>query len=89
MTDIFDGFHAMVATFRRADINAPATILLKTALDGDNLLACVRNQYVMPSPSFGPRWIDSPDGTVWKEVHVLGIRVIWPANTLAERAVER
>jgi len=84
--DVLDGLAQVRATFMRAALKPPTTILLESHQEGMRFLSEIRQTNywtaVIGSPDFG-RVIEMSDGSAWMELKVMGIAVRWPANRIA------
>jgi hypothetical protein len=88
MSDIVDAIARIGVEFRRLDLDVPQAIILKDHDQGVRLLCQLhqRNNLMIPFGSgLGGKPIEHPDGSVWMEVEVYGIRVRWPAVKFAKR----
>lgn len=87
MTDIVDALMRIQREFRLLGMEPPSAILLKTHDQGMQLLS--RLHQVMPlvvplGSGRGGKVVEHPDGSVWMEVEIYGMRVLWPAARLAK-----
>ncbi len=82
MGGIFDAFLRIRHEFQRAHMKVPSIIILEDHDEGMRLLGVVHKHLLvyMPKP---PEPIHHPDGSVYMEVEVVGIKVRWPANRIA------
>ena len=88
MTDIIDAIARIQHEFRAINLNPPSVVLLKDHDDGMRLLCELhqRVHIVIPMGSDrGGRVIEHPDGSVWMEVEVYGMKIRWPAKKLAKQ----
>lgn len=83
MDDILDGFSQVRATFMRAGLKPPTTMLLESHEEGMRFLSAIRQQVnwvaVVGGGELG-KPIEMADGSVWMECQVMGIAVRWPSN---------
>lgn len=87
MTDIIDALAQVSRCFQSADLKPPAAILLADHDEGMRLLHMLHQMpyIVIPMGSDrGGKVIEHPDGSVWMEVEVYGIKVRWPAMRFAK-----
>jgi hypothetical protein len=86
MDDILDGFAQVRATFMRAGLKPPTTMLLESHEEGMRFLGALRQKDIwvttVGDPNLG-KPIEMADGSVWMECQVMGIAVRWPANRWA------
>ena len=85
--DIVTELAKLCVAFRRLNLEPPEAIILKTHEDGVRLLHELTHERVMmlmcsPDGRYG-RPIEHPDGSVWMEIEIYGLKIRWPANRLA------
>jgi hypothetical protein len=88
MTDIIDALAQVSHVFRSLDLKVPEAIILKDHDEGMRVLHQLhqRTQFIVPMDSDrGGKVIEHPDGSVWMEAEVCGIKVRWPAMKLAKQ----
>jgi hypothetical protein len=90
--DVVDAIARIGVEFARLDLAVPAAILLKDHDQGTRLLAQLNRRFELTVSAGSDRrgwpvgWpVEHPDGSVWMEVEVFGIKVRWPAMKLAKR----
>lgn len=82
MTDILDALMRIQYEFRKCDLEPPAMIALKDHEQGMRLLAQLHlmTRFVITSGSGREgKIVEHPDGSVWMEAEVYGMKVHWPA----------
>lgn len=87
--DIITTLAEMVVGFRRLNLNPPESVILKTHDDGMRLVhelhqkACL---VLRPGSASLGKPVEHPDGSVWMEVEVYGLKIRWPGNRYAMEA---
>jgi hypothetical protein len=86
--NIFDALHGVRLAFKRADLEAPAAIVLKTHEDGMRFLSALRDSGMMvyTAPHYAYKPVEHPDGSIWMEAEFAGMKIHWPANRYATQA---
>lgn len=82
--DILSAIARIRHEFRRAGLSIPDAIILKTPEDGMRLLGTISQRWMM---SFDVRetagtLIEHPDGSVYREIEIKGMKVRWPSSRL-------
>ncbi len=82
--DIFDAIAEFRVAFASLDLNPPDVILLKSPEDGMRVLSELRQEHLMTfaAGSVGQP-VEHPDGSVWIEIEVYGMKIRWPAKKYA------
>ena len=85
MTDILDALYTVRAAFLRANLSPPDAIILASHKDGMRFLSAFKQDNIIYSESGPPHGkpIEHPNGSVWMEAEVAGIKIRWPANRRA------
>lgn len=87
MRDIIDGLAKLRHEFLALNIKPPAAVLLEDHDEGMKVLHQVHqmNHLVIPLGSErGGKVIEHPDGSVWMEIELFGMKIRWPAMKLAK-----
>lgn len=84
--DIMDALASVRYAFRRANLEAPTTLLLANRDEGMRFLGAVRGQVrwsdkLVSVPLGSP--VEMADGSMWMEMEVMGMKVRWPADRIA------
>ena len=86
MKDIFEVLFDTRAAFIAAGFESPAVITLATHDDGMKLLMTIQQRHQLIITSTSQQYgipIEGPDGTVWMEIELMGLKIRWPANRMA------
>lgn len=84
--DIIDALMRISHEFKSLDMEVPEAILLKNHDQGMRLLGALHQMSYMMIPfdsERGGKAIEHPDGSVWMQAEVYGMKVRWPAKKLA------
>lgn len=87
MHDIIDAIANISHRFRSANLEPPAVVLLKDHEQGMRLLHALHQMPYITVPmgsDRGGKVTEHPDGSVWMEVEVYGMKLRWPAKQLAK-----
>lgn len=87
MNDIVDTIARVALEFRRQDMAIDA-IVLKDHEQGMRLLHQLHQVHHLIIPinsERGGKVIEHPDGSVWMQVEVYGVKLRWPASKYAKR----
>ena len=84
--DVIDALMQVSYAFKKLNMEVPDAILLKSNEQGLRLLSELHQMSYMIIPFDADRGgsvLEHPDGSVWMEVEVYGMKVRWPAKKLA------
>ena len=85
MNNILVALHTARVAFLRANLSPPDAIILASHEDGMRFLSTVKQDNIIYSELRSPHYkpVEHPDGSVWMEVEVAGMKIRWPANRRA------
>lgn len=86
--DIFEAFYSLHHAFRAQNMKPPTAINLASPEEGERFLKCVLQSdrfryFLVAAPRFGRDFVELADGSVYRELDFMGIKVRWPANKRA------
>ena len=85
MTDILDAIAEFRAAFQTLDLDPPVSITLSTHEAGMKLLCRLyATPYLIYYGGAG-KPVEHPDGSVWVEIEVVGMKIRWPGNKYARQ----
>lgn len=85
--DIVDALMRISHEFQMLGLKVPEAILLKDHEQGIRLLGQLHQMHFMVIPAGSERAgkvIEHPDGSVWMQAEVYGMKIKWPAMKLAQ-----
>ncbi len=85
MTDILDAIAGIGVGFRSADLDVPEVIILKSHDQGMRFISMIHQRYLYAKagdPMLG-KPIEQPDGSVYMEIELMGMKIRWPAMKMA------
>lgn len=85
--DLIDVLARIAHDFRSLGLEAPDAILLKDHEQGMRLLHALHQMEHIIAPmgsERGGKVIEHPDGSVWMQAEVYGMKVRWPAMRMAK-----
>lgn len=87
MGDIIDAIAEFRVACERAGFKPPSVILLDDVEEGRKLMcelmATNAQRFVTLAPGEFGKPIEHPDGSVWMEIEIVGMKVRWPARQFA------
>lgn len=84
--DIIDAIAKVSLSFRGAGLKPPAAILLADHREGIKLIMSLHQRASLTVERGADRIgkpIEAPDGSVWMEIEIYGLKVRWPAERIA------
>ena len=82
-TDILEAFITIRRAFQGCNLEVPEAVILKSHEEGMRLLASIHQNNLHFTPGKIGKPIEHPDGSVWMEMEVVGIKVRWLAMKFA------
>lgn len=77
-------FGTILNAFASEDMRPPVAVILESPQEGMRVLSALSNlQHMTLSDGAGAKPVEHPDGSVWMEITVYGIKVRWPAQRYA------
>lgn len=83
MNEILDAVLRLQRAFKMHDMDAPEVLILKTREAGLRLEHFLASKNVVDMPQERAKPVEHPDGSVYMEMEIAGMKVRYPANRVA------